>query len=716
MLSIMTFGKCTKYPVLLILLSVTIFWVAGCGKSSEPDPEKESLGETSPQKTKNSEFNQGKTVVSDPLDPKKQLPLSKNPEGQLAKTFGKTLPDLLLNHLSEKDGGIKKTMATFLKRKETVVRPQTLTEIYIDGKIKPLFVDRSGLTPRGVELLPFFEESEAKHALKIKRYHLGPIKANLEALQKANEKWSAQLPAGLDEKQIATLESYIKTTSFNTQQDKAPQKLLGVMLLDPQNPLPELTKIIKELSSSQKKLTKLIGKTELIITDALMRYSSDMKWENEAWLGEVEIEKLGKLNAKRARLRMMVESIDQGESVTELMESLVPPYPQYALLQEARLKYKGYVDAGGWEKVPRHTKLQKGRTHKTVQKLKKRLAIEEYYNGPIDKVFDTKLVDAIKHYQTTHQMKVTGQPHKLFYISLNKPADVRLASIEVTMQRWRESRITDDKYYVFVNIPDFHAEVWKDNNRDMRFKIVVGNTKMECDRKQNIKVYKNATPRQSSKIKYLIYNPYWNVPKRIKREEFDVKLLDDPNHYEANGYEYVLSPGGSPILRQLPGEENALGLVKFIFPNPHSTFMHDTPKKKYFKRHFRAYSHGCMRVENPLDFAEYLLKQDGKWDEKRVAKILEPLDDKKKKKKKKKKDQKEERKRDTTIIFNKQVPIHIEYYVVTVGDDGFVNFLSDVYRLDRARMNPKYKPEKCTPKLITELPVEVDADDDDLGP
>ena len=256
--------------------------------------------------------------------------------------------------------------------------------------------------------------------------------------------------------------------------------------------------------------------------------------------------------------------------------------------------------------------MRKGMTHERVAKLKERLTIEGFYSGPIDKHFDEAAQEAVRRYQETHQMEVTGESSKGFWSSLNRTAEQRLLEIEANIRRWHRTFVNPNDYFVFINVPDFFAEVWRDGKRDMRFKIVTGNRTKVCDPKTERWVYANATPLQHAQMEYLILNPYWNVPPRIEQEEYLPKIHENPNWLEENGFEYF-TQNGFTVLRQLPGENNALGRVKFIFPNPHSTFMHDTPKKGFFRYPVRAFSHGCMRVQDPMDFAEYLLKNDDKW-------------------------------------------------------------------------------------------------------
>lgn len=275
-------------------------------------------------------------------------------------------------------------------------------------------------------------------------------------------------------------------------------------------------------------------------------------------------------------------------------------------------------------------------------------------------------------------MEVTGESSRDFWSSLNISAADRLAQIELTMQRWRESRIGDDSYYIFVNIPDFHTEVWRDGVRQTRFRIVVGNTQRVCDQRTGQWRMPNATPIQSARMSYVVLNPYWNIPSRILEEELLPALVNREDYFERQGIELV-DVNGTTRVRQRPGPQNPLGRVKFMFPNVHDTYLHDTSRPQYFQYPIRAFSHGCMRVQNPLDFLQLLLENDGQWDPQRVQRIFDSS-------------------QETSITLRNAVPVHIEYYVVRVDDEGRANFAADIYRYDRERLNPSSSDQlRCTP-------------------
>ncbi|MCB9507908.1 MAG: L,D-transpeptidase family protein [Myxococcales bacterium] len=387
-------------------------------------------------------------------------------------------------------------------------------------------------------------------------------------------------------------------------------------------------------------------------------------------------------DAKHALVvRRTLETIDtllsaqSAADVDALFASLPPTLPQYAPLLAARARYAEIIATGGWEVVDARS-VRRGSSGPVVESLQRRLQREGYWDGEINGAFGTDLEQAVKRYQRAHQLDDDGVSSRAFWASINVSAEERLAQIDLTLQRWRESRIGDDSYYVFVNVPDFHAEVWRDGTRDMRFRIVVGNTQRTCDARRRRMVYENATPLQSAEMTTVVVNPTWTVPRRIVEDELLPHLLEDDTYFDRSGFERV---GDSTTVRQLPGGSNPLGQVKFIFPNPHNTYMHDTSRRQYFQFPVRAFSHGCMRVQDPMALAEYILGHDGQWNEREVERTL---------------DSRHER----GYTLNTPIPVHIEYYVVRVDDDGTVNFLSDIYRYDRDRLDPDFVAnERCDP-------------------
>lgn len=389
-------------------------------------------------------------------------------------------------------------------------------------------------------------------------------------------------------------------------------------------------------------------------------------------------------NAQKAKLK-------NAKTVQELVDSLYPAHPQYKLLMEIRNRY---ASLESWPTV-KQKKLRRNRPSPAVPALKRRLSAEGYYHGDISEeaakqegfdIYDDELRAAVHYYHDTHQLAYDEEKgiQKSFWTSLNIPVEKRLAQIDENLRRWHKTQITESPYYIYINVPDFHGEIWRDGKLAYRFPIVVGNAKRQCDPTTKMWKYINATPLMHARMLYLEYNPYWNVPPRIEQEDYIEKINADPTWLQREGFEYYTEDGHT-ILRQLPSEDNALGRVKFIFPNPHSTFLHDSPQKGLFRYPIRAFSHGCMRVWEPLELAKRILQYDGQWYDELATEIEDMVT--------------------RRIVLKTRFDVFIDYFTVRIDEDGNAHFLADPYRYVRYALEPpKPKALECEPQPKAWIP------------
>ena len=513
------------------------------------------------------------------------------------------------------------------------------------------------LRPRIAELIQ--RQQELRHALQ-----------ELPNLNLSQQDWD-QVDALLNNHDIQAL-------------DRPIHAVLDALLSKNNAPTPDLAQAWNDRLTIRRAIAGGDAELELILADAWLDWTWDM---SDAWVTKYDFNapKDQEL-ANRLREEQLVASMGAiavtttAEAAENFAQTKIPRHPQYQRLLQSLQKYRDIVDTGGWETIPA-VSLARGSSGRQVAALKTRLQREGFYQGPIDERFDDALQEAVRKYQSTHQLEVTGRSSAAFWSSLNTSAEDRLAQVQLSIQRWRESAITHNGTYVFINVPDFHAELWKDGELLRRWKIVVGNTQRMC--RSGRRAYVNATPMQSANMSFVVLNPTWTVPPRITTEEILPALLENPNYLEENGYERIVADNGFTMLRQVPGPNNALGAVKFMFPNEHDTYMHDTPRKQFFEPIYRAYSHGCMRVEDPMGLLEQILTLDGQWDAANIRRIRETN-------------------REHRINLNTPIPVHTEYFVVRVDDDGYTHFLSDLYRLDRERLDPRFvREESCEPPART---------------
>ncbi|OYX05821.1 MAG: hypothetical protein B7Z15_16735 [Rhizobiales bacterium 32-66-8] len=277
-------------------------------------------------------------------------------------------------------------------------------------------------------------------------------------------------------------------------------------------------------------------------------------------------------------------------------------------------------------------------------------------------VYDDALVEAMKAFQTSLDLDVDGVMGPATLAALNGGAPLTRADILANMERWRWMPRDLGAFNVLVNIPEFRLAINRDGQEAYSTRVVVGTAETQ-------------TPVFSDNIRHLVVNPYWNVPSSILRNDIIPAVLRNPGFIDDNNYDLLangspispwsvdwsqVSPSNFPFrVRQRPGLDNALGQIKFLFPNKHDVYLHDTPSKSLFARDVRAYSHGCIRVQNPMEFAGALMAN-----EPNISRAsLEALFG------------------DNERWVNPQtpIPVHIAYFTVRVQADGSLRSFGDVY-------------------------------------
>ena len=366
----------------------------------------------------------------------------------------------------------------------------------------------------------------------------------------------------------------------------------------------------------------------------------------------------------------IIQEAFDADSLTDFRDELFPRVELYRQLQSFLAEYRRIADAGGWPQVPAGPTLRPGDSDDRLQVLAQRLAVTGDLRSGVRvdvSAYGGELEAAVKNFQIRHGLDADGIIGPATLRALNVPVERRIDQIRVNLERarWVLDNLEDD--FIIVNIAGFRAYVYRDRKPEWSTRVMVGKT------------YRK-TPVFRSTMKYLVFNPTWTVPYSIATKDIlpqlqrDYTYLTNRNFIVKNRSGDIVDPAtidwGSLSRRnfpytlvQQPGTNNALGEIKFIFPNEYAVYLHDTPSKSLFGRSARAFSSGCVRVEHPFDFAEVLLGPDG-WDAERV--------------------QAERMRRETRSVFlSKPMPVLLLYWTAEIGSDGQIHFYDDVYERDQ---------------------------------
>jgi L,D-transpeptidase YcbB len=320
----------------------------------------------------------------------------------------------------------------------------------------------------------------------------------------------------------------------------------------------------------------------------------------------------------------------------------------YANLKKNLQLYLDLAKKGGWKTVPDiKGTLKKGDSANVVALIKKRLqATGDMTGNDSSSIFTDTLEAAVKIFQARHGYKQDGVVGTTLIKDMNVPARDRLMQVLLNMDRMRWMPQKPAGNLIITNIPEFMLHVYDGNKELFDMVVVVGKVG-------------NNTMMFNGDLNQLNFSPYWNVPQSIIKNEIMPAIARNPNYLAAKNMERI---GGG--IRQKPGPGNALGKVKFIFPNSFNMYFHDTPSKGFFKLDKRAFSHGCIRLSEPQKMAEWLLRNDPDWNTEKIVSAMNQTNEK-------------------VVKLKQAVPVFIIYYTTWVDSKGMLNFRDDVYSHDK---------------------------------
>jgi len=485
----------------------------------------------------------------------------------------------------------------------------------------------------------------------------------------------------------------------------------------------EFVNITKDGISSKERHA-FLARTELLVCNSIIKYSSNMRYgvlnPNNIFLDSYYIP------IPDSSKREIFEPLSQ-KNIIQYLVSIQPRSKKYTQLQAA-LKQCERLNNQDWKKIPVITKkIKLGDSDSSLIQIIKRLIIlgfadSSYVENNYKMVYDSVFTEKVRRFQKANGLIDDGVINKSTIEKLNTTPKEYINKIKVNLERLRWFDYSDTSRYILVNIPDFKLYIFENGSEVLDINVCTGRKRYPSFEKKYL-VYKQSkqwwlkpedweTPVLFGHISHLVLNPTWTVPKSIMREEIATKVKRDSTYLKKANFRVYkngsqinpsevkvseLSSGSIPYtIIQNPGAGNALGKIKFMFDNPFGVYLHDTPTRAPFKYENRAVSHGCVRVEKPLQLAEYLLTSNSKWtiDYLKIE-IGNKIENKASAEEFKQK-RNELRKGSsygvtTEVKLDKPVPLFIDYHTVWVDKDGIINFRNDVYKQDKVVLEELFK-------------------------
>ena len=410
--------------------------------------------------------------------------------------------------------------------------------------------------------------------------------------------------------------------------------------------------------------TRDLGAVEAELTRVFVKYASDLQ-SGTVTPSKIDDGLVRKVQRLPAEVHLQNLTDGQGGAY---IQQLGPKSPQYRALMKQKMVLQDLIAQGGWGVTVPVTKLERGDTGGNVIKLRNRLVAMGYMKPTASPVYDDTMVAAVQAFQTAHGLEPDGVAGQGTITELNRPASDRLKAVLVALERERWLPEDRGDRHVLVNQADFSAKIVDDGLVTFETRAVIG--KNTHDRR---------SPEFSDEMEHMVINPSWYVPRSIITKEYLPQLRANPN---AVGHIQITDRRGRQVnrgavdftqftarnfpfsMRQPPSKSNALGLVKFMFPNKYNIYLHDTPQKSLFAREVRAFSHGCIRLAQPFEFAYALLARQEEDPKAFFHRVLNTGNE-------------------TKVDLEQPVPVHLVYRTAYVGPRGEIQYRRDVYDRDR---------------------------------
>lgn len=415
--------------------------------------------------------------------------------------------------------------------------------------------------------------------------------------------------------------------------------------------LPPYSSILDSLINSP---IQALKKPQVDITTELMLTAQYFLFSKLAWYGQDDA--LSSTAAwfiprKKLAYAEIFDSLLHEKDAKEVFHE--PVYRQYELLKSFLKKYRN-LSSNNWPILLDSLRpLRPGDSAQVIAQIRLRLFKLGDHNGDtLSTTYDQELIDGLEHFQQRHGLKEDGLLGPDTFAQLNVPLAQRIKKIIFNMERCRWLPVSSDADYLAVNIPEYKLHVYHRDSLLWSCNVVVGQSWSQ-------------TTVFFGNLKHIVFSPYWNLPESIVKKEVLPGIQKDPAYLVQHDMEITAYNGKVPIVRQRPGKRNSLGLVKFIFPNSYSIYMHDTPSKSLFGETERAFSHGCIRVMEPVKLAQFLLGNQREWTKEKIVSAMHSG-------------------RERYVPLKKQVPVYIAYLTAFCDRDNVLNFRNDIYNLDEA--------------------------------
>lgn len=557
-------------------------------------------------------------------------PLRKHQETQNICDVINNFREVLISRLTSGTSEPIKKKTDFKAR--LICNPKLLLDFYFHQEFQPVWVTQSGLNNKGKILLKTLHKAD-REGFDTRLYHLDDILTSLNDIESGKQ---MDMPI--------------------------PEKFVELDL-------------------------RLFVELDLRLTDAFFSYGYHL---SEGIIKSYSKKLDWHIKKPKKNLEKILQAAVLNDKLEELVDMLQPRHPGYLRLRSALLKYQDIEKSGSWPKVPVGSKICKGDSGKRIAALRSRLIV----SGDMPDLkenhweyFDAALEDGVKRFQARNGLKVDGIVGSNTLSALNVSVENRIEQIKMNMERWRWLPQDLGMRYLMVNTANYELDIIENNRMIKSIRAIVGKKK-------------RPTPMLSRKITYMVLNPYWDIPYKIATDEILPHIKKDPEFLADKGirifekrkldareinpesidWKTITKDNFSYKLRQDPMVLNALGRVKFIFPNEFSIYLHDTPYRNLFNMRKRTFSSGCIRIENPIEFAAYLLKENSKWNfEKLMAEVNSG--------------------KTRVIVLPNPIKIYILYWTAWVDKNGIVNFRDDIYGIDR-RLNMALNRKVISPGIL----------------